>query len=157
MKENTGTKRLQGSPTNCGSAGAGRSVRLKLIGTRRKVLWARGIRGRSSHSRVSALSQTKVPIANSEFTASRPTQFLLGDFAVIARTLSNADVLTLDRVVCCYLDADALLQAAAARTNQLLAFTYPRDRWHVRAVIAVENFLRRLRGKAFRAFVHRPQ
>ena len=88
--------------------------------------------------------------------ASRPTQFLLGDFAVIAGTLADADVVTLDRVVCCYPDAEALLHGAAARTRQLLAFTYPRDRWYVRTMIAIENFLRRLRGNTFRAFVHSP-
>jgi ubiquinone/menaquinone biosynthesis C-methylase UbiE len=37
---------------------------------------------------------------------SRPTQFVLGDFALIASTLPDADVVTLDRVVCCYPDAD---------------------------------------------------
>lgn len=31
---------------------------------------------------------------------SRPTQFILGDFAAIADTLPDADVVTLDRVVC---------------------------------------------------------
>ncbi len=89
--------------------------------------------------------------------ASRPTKFLLGDFTVIADGLPDADVLTLDRVVCCYPNAEALLHAAAARTRQLLAFTYPRDRWHVRVMIAMQNFLRRLRGNMFRAFVHPPQ
>jgi 2-polyprenyl-3-methyl-5-hydroxy-6-metoxy-1,4-benzoquinol methylase len=87
---------------------------------------------------------------------SRSSQFVLGDFAVIAGTLSDADVVTLDRVVCCYPDAEALLVAAAARTRQLLAFTYPRDRWYLRIMIGLENFLRRLRGKEFRAFVHAP-
>jgi 2-polyprenyl-3-methyl-5-hydroxy-6-metoxy-1,4-benzoquinol methylase len=89
--------------------------------------------------------------------APRPTQFLLGDFALIAGTLPDADVVALDRVVCCYPDAKALLQAAAARTRQLLAFTYPHDRWYMRAVIAAQNLLRRLRGNAFRVFVHSPQ
>ena len=56
---------------------------------------------------------------------SRPTQFVLGDFAVIAGTLPDADVVTLDRVVCCYPDPEALL-GAAAKTRQVLAFTYPR-------------------------------
>jgi hypothetical protein len=88
---------------------------------------------------------------------SRPTQFVLGDFAAIGGTLPNADVVTLDRVVCCYPDADALLGAAAAQTRQLLALTYPRDRWYVRITIALANFLRRLRGREFRAFVHAPE
>jgi 2-polyprenyl-3-methyl-5-hydroxy-6-metoxy-1,4-benzoquinol methylase len=88
---------------------------------------------------------------------SRPTQFLLGDFAAIAGTLPDADVVTLDRVVCCYPDAEALLQGAAARARRLMAFTYPRDRWYVRTMIVLENFWRRLKGKTFRAFVHSPQ
>jgi len=85
---------------------------------------------------------------------SRPTQFILGDFAVIAGTLPDADVVTLDRVVCCYPDAEALLQQAAERARQLLAFTYPQDRWYVRTLIVLENLWLRLTGKEFRAFVH---
>ena len=88
---------------------------------------------------------------------SRPTQFILGDFAVIAGTLPDADVVTLDRVVCCYPDGEALLREAAARARWLLAFTYPRDLWYVRAMIVLENFWRRLAGNKFRAFVHPPQ
>jgi hypothetical protein len=88
---------------------------------------------------------------------SRPAQFILGDFAVTSDTLPNADVVTLDRVVCCYPDAEALLRGAAARARRLLAFTYPPDRWYMRAAVALENFLYRLRGNAFRAFVHSPQ
>ncbi len=84
-------------------------------------------------------------------------QFLLGDFAEMAATLPGADLVTLDRVVCCYLDAEALLRAAALRTRQLLAFSYPRNRWYVRTLIALENFWRRLKGSEFRTFVHSPQ
>jgi magnesium-protoporphyrin O-methyltransferase len=88
---------------------------------------------------------------------SRPTQFILGDFAAMAGTLPDADVVTLDRVVCCYPDGEALLREAAARTRDLLAFTYSRDRWYVRLVIVLENFWRRLTGSRFRAFVHPPE
>ena len=88
---------------------------------------------------------------------SRPIQFVLGDFAVIAGTLPDADVVTLDRVVCCYPDAEALLGAAAARTRQVLAFTYPRNRWYVRSMFALANLWLRLTGKKFRAFVHAPE
>jgi hypothetical protein len=51
----------------------------------------------------------------------------------------------------------ALLRAAAARTRHGLAFTYPPNRWLVRAFVALQNLLRRLRGSPFRAFVHSPQ
>jgi hypothetical protein len=53
-------------------------------------------------------------------------------------------VVTLDRVVCCYPDPEALLGAAAAKTRQVLAFTYPRDRWYVRTMFAFGNFWLRL-------------
>lgn len=87
---------------------------------------------------------------------SRPTQFILGDFAMIASNVPDADVVTLDRVVCCYPDALVLLQQAAARACRVLAFTYPRDRWHVRMVVALKNIWLRLTGKSFRTFVHPP-
>jgi len=88
---------------------------------------------------------------------SRPTQFILGDFAVIADTLPKADVMTLDRVVCCYPDSEALLREAAERTLHLFAFRYARNRWHIRMMIGMENLWRRLTGNKFRAFVHPPQ
>jgi hypothetical protein len=83
-------------------------------------------------------------------SGSRPTRFLLGDFAAIAATLCDADVVTLDRVICCYPDAEALLRGAAGRARRLLAFTYPRDRWYMRVSTALQNFWRRLRGNEFR-------
>jgi 2-polyprenyl-3-methyl-5-hydroxy-6-metoxy-1,4-benzoquinol methylase len=90
-------------------------------------------------------------------SGSLPAQFVLGDFAVIAGTLPDADVVTLDRVVCCYPNAEGLLAAAAARTRQVLAFTYPRNRWYVRTMIGLENLWRRLTGKKFRTFAHAPE
>ena len=87
---------------------------------------------------------------------SRPIQFILGDFTAIASTLPDADVVTLDRVVCCYPDGEALLREAAGRARQLLAFTYPRNRWYVRMMVALENIWRRVTGNKFRAFVHPP-
>src|SRR5215469_7448808 len=49
---------------------------------------------------------------------SHPAKFVLGDFALIASTLPVADLVTLDRVVCCYPDFSALLAAAAGRTRE---------------------------------------
>jgi 2-polyprenyl-3-methyl-5-hydroxy-6-metoxy-1,4-benzoquinol methylase len=88
---------------------------------------------------------------------SRPTQFVLGDFAAIAPTLADADVVTLDRVVCCYPDAEALLRGVAARARRLVALTYPRDRWYMRTWTELQNFWRWLSGDAFRSFIHPPQ
>jgi SAM-dependent methyltransferase len=81
-------------------------------------------------------------------------KMVLGDFVAVADGLTLADIVVLDRVVCCYPDYVALLQSAVARCRGLLALSYPRDRWYVRAMIWVENLARRVRGDEFRAFVH---
>ena len=88
--------------------------------------------------------------------ASRPVQFILGDFTVAADSLPDADIVTLDRVVCCYPDAEALLRRAASRARQIVAFTYPRDKWYVRIAIVLENLWFRVSGNPFRAFLHSP-
>ena len=76
------------------------------------------------------------------------------DFVAAAESIPAADVVTLDRVVCCYPVVDALLNAAAGHARMCLALSYPLERWYVRAVVAVQNALRRLTGNLFEVFVH---
>ena len=79
-----------------------------------------------------------------------------GDFATLTEPLDASDIVTLHRVVCCYPDYERLLGRAAGCARAALALSYPRDRWYVRAVIALENQWRRITRSAFRAFVHPP-
>src|ERR1041385_6421743 len=67
-----------------------------------------------------------------------------------------SDLVTLDRVVCCYPAYAPLLEQAAAHSRRLLAMSYPRDRWWVRAGVLAENAWFRLRGIGFRSYMHRP-
>ena len=78
------------------------------------------------------------------------------DFVTVASELEPADVVSLDRVVCCYPAYRPLLEEAAKHSRRFLALSYPRGRWFVRAAVWVENTLRRARGNPFRAFVHPP-
>ncbi len=79
------------------------------------------------------------------------------DFAALGEPSYAADVVTLDRVVCCYPDYKALLGRACARAANVLALSFPRDRWYVRASIALENLWRSVTRNSFRAFVHSPE
>jgi magnesium-protoporphyrin O-methyltransferase len=79
-----------------------------------------------------------------------------GDFVAIAPTLPPADLVVLDRVVCCYPAYAPLLEQATAHSRRLLALAYPRDRWWVRLAMRIENAWRGIRGDDFRSFVHRP-
>ena len=83
-------------------------------------------------------------------------QFRLGDFVTLAPRVAAADIVTLDRVVCCYPDIEALVRLSAQRCRRLYGLSYPRYRWPVRAVVSIENAFRRLFGNPFRSFVHSP-
>jgi hypothetical protein len=60
------------------------------------------------------------------------------------------------RVICCYPDHASLLRAATKHARRLLAFSYPRDRWYIRAWLSLQNIGREVAGSGFRTFVHSP-
>lgn len=80
----------------------------------------------------------------------------VGDFLDLAPDLPEADIVTLDRVVCCYPDMPALVRTSAGKAGSLLGLVFPRQRWFVRLVIAMINLRSRLVGNDFRTFVHEP-
>ena len=85
---------------------------------------------------------------------SERVQFIHADFTDVANDLPKADVVTLDRVVCCYPDYRALLKAAAGRSERALAMTYPRETWYMRIGLSGANFFQRIRNDPFRIFLH---
>ena len=85
------------------------------------------------------------------------TSYIEGDFMEIADSVENADVTVLDKVVCCYPDADGLVHESLARTNRVYALTYPRNRWYVRAVMGVTAWVMKIMRSDFRSYVHDPE
>ena len=81
-------------------------------------------------------------------------QFMHADFTDVASDLPPADIVTLDRVVCCYPDFRSLLKAAASHSRSAIALTYPRETWYLRIGLKVINFFQRLRNDPFRVFLH---
>jgi magnesium-protoporphyrin O-methyltransferase len=82
-------------------------------------------------------------------------QLHLGDAVELRDDVPAADVVTLDKVVCCYVDMESLLAVTASRARRLIGLSYPRDDWWVRAMVTVGNRLLQLKGSAFRSYVHR--
>ena len=82
--------------------------------------------------------------------------YVEGDFVREANKVGEADIVTLDRVVCCYPDMPALLGAAADRARRTLGLIFPRGTRLMRCGVAVVNFLQRLRRHPFRVYVHDP-
>lgn len=83
-------------------------------------------------------------------------RFVTGDFVELAPDLDAADIVTLDRVICCYPHMERLVASSARKTRRLYGAVYPRDSWWTRAGFALENLLKRLRRSDFRIYVHPP-
>ncbi|MBE7535776.1 MAG: methyltransferase domain-containing protein [Anaerolineales bacterium] len=81
-------------------------------------------------------------------------KFIHADFTDVAGELPQADVVTLDRVVCCYPNFRELLKAASSKSRKAIALTYPRETWYVRIGLKAINFFQWLRNNPFRVFLH---
>jgi SAM-dependent methyltransferase len=82
--------------------------------------------------------------------------YIEGDFMEIDGDVAAADVCLLDKVVCCYPDAQGLINKSIAKTRRTYALTYPRDRWFVRLGTRVWNSMFWIARSDFRSFVHDP-
>jgi hypothetical protein len=77
-----------------------------------------------------------------------------GDFVALAPQLPQADIVTLEKVICCYPDMRALVGLSSARAGKLYGVVFPRDTWWMRLGGRFVNFFLRLQRNAFRFFVH---
>jgi magnesium-protoporphyrin O-methyltransferase len=81
--------------------------------------------------------------------------YLAGDFVALADGLTPADLVALDRVICCYADMAALVGRSATLARRRYGLVYLRDSWLGRVGVAFENAWLRLSRSSFRTYVHR--
>jgi 2-polyprenyl-3-methyl-5-hydroxy-6-metoxy-1,4-benzoquinol methylase len=79
-----------------------------------------------------------------------------GNFVDLAASVPEADIVTLDRVVCCYDDAPALIAASAQKARSLYGMVFPREVWWNRLGVAILNLVLHIRRDSFRMFAHPP-
>jgi 2-polyprenyl-3-methyl-5-hydroxy-6-metoxy-1,4-benzoquinol methylase len=91
-----------------------------------------------------------------EFNVGDRVDFVHADFTATSQ-LPHADIVIMDRVVCCYPEWQPLVSAAAAHADTVLAMTYPRDTWWMHATARAINFSRVILRSDFRFRVHPPQ
>ena len=82
-------------------------------------------------------------------------RYLVGDFVALADEVDPADLVALDRVVCCYADMAALIGRSATLARRRYGLVYPRDSWLGRVGVAFLNAGFRLSRSSFRTYVHR--
>ena len=85
---------------------------------------------------------------------SERVRFHHGNFVDLAPDIAPADIVTLDRVICCYPDMEKLVGLSAARARKLYGLVYPRDTWWMKIGLALQNFFFRIRRSPFRTFSH---
>jgi len=80
---------------------------------------------------------------------------LQGNFVELAKDIQPADIVTLDRVICCYHDMPGLVGLSAQKAKKFYGIVYPVDRWWTRAgVLLCLNFYNWLDRNPMRMFVH---
>lgn len=81
-------------------------------------------------------------------------EYVYRDFVEASDELGEYDVVTLDRVICCYDNMPALVRASVGKARRIYALVYPRETWWTRAFVAAANAWFRLRRNPMRTFIH---
>src|SRR4026209_19957 len=66
-------------------------------------------------------------------------EFVDGDFVSRSASIDAADIVTLDRVVCCYPDVESLVRLSSSRARSAYGLVLPRDRLILRVGLRLLN------------------
>jgi len=77
-----------------------------------------------------------------------------GDFINLSPNIPLVDIVTLDRVICCYPDMEKLVETSIARAKSYYCIVFPRNTWWVRIGISLINIIEKLKRSDFRVFTH---
>ena len=77
-----------------------------------------------------------------------------GNFVDLAGDIPPADIVTLDRVICCYHDMHALVSLSSVRARRFYGLIYPRDTWWMKMVRPLMNAWFWLVRNPFRFWLH---
>jgi SAM-dependent methyltransferase len=105
-------------------------------------------------------SAAYLEVARNELRASNVLErvdIVEGDFVRRASAIDPMDIVTLDRVVCCYPDAESLVGLSADRARSLLGLVLPRNSRLVRLALWANNLRFWLTRSPYRSFGHSNQ
>jgi 2-polyprenyl-3-methyl-5-hydroxy-6-metoxy-1,4-benzoquinol methylase len=81
----------------------------------------------------------------------------VSDFAESASEVESADIVIMNRVICCYPDMPRLAGAAADHAGEILVMSYPMSRWWTRLGLLIANSMLSISRREFHIFVHPPK
>ena len=80
--------------------------------------------------------------------------FRTADLVAEPASVASAEIVVMNKVVCCTPDGVALAGIAAALAHRSLVLSFPRQVWWARMGLGTVNLYLRLRRRRFRVFVH---
>jgi predicted TPR repeat methyltransferase len=115
------------------------------------------LRAGAGHAMLVEASRAYLDVARHEARRSNileRMEFVEGDFVRSAGSIDVADIVTLDRVVCCYPDAEALVSVSVAHARTLFGLVLPRDGWPIRLALRLNNLRFWVRRSPYRSYGH---
>ncbi|MDH5655465.1 MAG: class I SAM-dependent methyltransferase [Spirochaetia bacterium] len=82
------------------------------------------------------------------------SEFVEGDFTDETIQPEPADIVTLDRVICCYDEMEKLVGKSSSLAGKIYGVVYPRETWYVYAGHYLSKFLMFMICHPFRMYVH---
>jgi hypothetical protein len=80
--------------------------------------------------------------------------FRTADLVADPAAASPADLVVLNKVVCCTPDGVELAGIAASLARRTLVLSHPREAWWIGAAFGLVNLYQRVRRRRFRVFIH---
>ncbi len=78
------------------------------------------------------------------------------DFAAAGAAVDGADIVIMNRVICCYPDMPRLAGTASEHARELLVLSFPRRTWWMRIAMFLGNTILRATRREFHIFLHPP-
>ena len=79
------------------------------------------------------------------------------DFARAAAEVDAADLVIMNRVICCYPDMPRLAGAASDHARELLVMSFPKRTWWMRIAMLLGNAVLGVTRREFHIFLHSPK
>ena len=125
------------------------------IGAIQLELFEAGVKSATDVDAASAYLKTARDEAERRGFADR-VEYRLGDFVEEADDIDPADIVTLDRVICCYPDMPRLVSLSAAKAGKIYGLVYPRLNFLMRFARPIINFHNLIKRSPFRFYLHSP-
>ena len=81
-------------------------------------------------------------------------KYHFGDFVEDSAQISTHDIVTMDKVICCYPYVDELLKASLSKATKYYAVVYPQTNLFEKVTASLLNLCMKIKKNPFRTFIH---